>query len=82
MKQKDITLIVVIIILSAAVSLVLSNFLIGSPKKRQDKVEVVDRIDTDFQQPSEKYFNKNSIDPTKIIKIGDNPNLTPFKDKN
>lgn len=82
MKQKDVALIVVIVILSGVISLVFTSLFIGSPKKRQAKVEVVDKIQTDFQQPESKYFNPNSIDPTKLIKIGDTPNPTPFKAKN
>lgn len=82
MKQKDLALVVVVIILSGATSLILSNLLISSPKKRQTQVEVVDKIQTDFEQPDSKYFNPNSIDPTKTIQIGDNNNPSPFKAKN
>ncbi|HSX23673.1 MAG TPA: hypothetical protein VLE74_01085 [Candidatus Saccharimonadales bacterium] len=79
MKQKDIALIVIVVILSGAVSLVVSNFLFSSPKNRQEKVEVVEPIGADFKQPDKKYFNAHSIDPTQIIKIGDNNNNQPFK---
>lgn len=82
MKQKDFALVAVIIILSAVISVVVSNIFLGSSKKRQQKVEVVDQIQTDFEQPDPKYFNENAIDPTKLITIGENPNNTPFKDNN
>jgi hypothetical protein len=78
MKQKDIALIIVIIFLSAVVSLVLSNLLISNPKNRQTKVEVVEKITTDFTPPDAKYFNGSSVNPTKLIRIGDNSNPTPF----
>ncbi|HSX44375.1 MAG TPA: hypothetical protein VLF87_00495 [Patescibacteria group bacterium] len=78
MKQKDIALIIVVIAISGALSLVASRMLITSPKNRQEKVEVVEPISADFKQPDNKYFNTNSIDPTQIIKIGDNNNNKPF----
>ncbi len=78
MKQKDIMLIVVVIVVSAVMSVVLSNVLITAPKHRQEQVEVVDPITADFPQLDKKYFNDKSIDPTQLIKIGDNSNKQPF----
>lgn len=78
MKQKDILLIVVIVVISAVVSVALSNVLISSPKNRQQKVEVVDAISPDFAQPDTKYFNSSSIDPTQLIQIGGTSNPQPF----
>ena len=78
MKQKDIMLIAIIIIVSAVISIVLSNMLISSPKNRQQKVEVVAPITPDFNQPDTKYFNSNAIDPTQLIQIGGSSNSQPF----
>lgn len=78
MKQKDITLILVVVVISGAISLVVSNKLFSSPASRQEKVDVVEPIIADFKTPSEKYFNKNSIDPTQNIIIGQNNNNQPF----
>lgn len=78
MKQKDITLIVVIVIVSGFFSLIISNIFISSSKNRSAKVEIVDPIDDEFPQPDRKYFNKDSIDPTKNIRIGDDANNDPF----
>lgn len=79
MKQKDIMLIIVVVFISGIGSLMLSNKLISSPKNRQEQVEVVEPITADLTQPDRKYFNANSIDPTQIIRIGDNNNNQPFK---
>jgi len=79
MKQKDIFTIVVIVIVSAVFSFVLSNFLISTPKNRQQKVEVVDPIGSEFIRPDTKYFNDQSINPTQKIQIGDSTNTKPFK---
>ena len=78
MKKKDIMLITVIVIVSGFISLIISNLFISSSKNRSTKVEVVDRIDAEFNQPDKRYFNSRSIDPTKNIRIGDNVNPDPF----
>lgn len=80
MKQKDIFLIVVIMIISAVFSAVLSSIFFAPPKKDQ-KVETVDRLSAVFAPPDSKYFNDKSINPTQLIKIGDSTNTTPFSDK-
>ena len=80
MKQKDILLIVVVVVVSGVFSYTLSNFLVASPKNRNEQVEVVEPISADFNTPKkdDKYFNAQAIDPTLIIKIGDSNNQQPF----
>lgn len=78
MKQKDIALIVVVVIISGLLSFFVGRLLFANPKDKQVKAEVVDAISTVFIQPSSKYFNPNSVNPTQLIRIGDNSNVTPF----
>jgi len=78
MKQKDLTLVIVVIFISAVFSLIISNFLISPPKNRKTQVEVVQKITSDFPEPDKKYFNSQSVDLTKLIQIGDNQNTQPF----
>lgn len=78
MKQKDIFLIVAVVVVSGTLSFVLSKYLITIPQDRQSEVEVVQPISADFAQPDSRYFNANSIDPTKNITIGDSQNQQPF----
>ncbi len=78
MKQKDIFLIVAVVLISGVLSFFVSKTLFASPKNRQTKVEVVQKISPDFQKPNTKYFNSNAIDPTQSITIGDNQNPKPF----
>lgn len=78
MKQKDILLIIVVVIVSGGLSLMVSNFLFKTPKVQETKVEVVQPITADFAQPDKRYFNTQSIDPTKNISIGENQNPAPF----
>jgi len=78
MKRKDIGLILVIAIISAVLSIILSNILIVTPKNRQQKVEVVKPIMSDFQKLPGKYFNDKALDPTQLIRIGQDKNDKPF----
>ena len=78
MKKKDLTLIIVVTIISAVFSIVISSVFISSPKTRITKVEVVQPITSAFPLPDKKYFNTNSIDPTQLITIGNNTNNQPF----
>jgi hypothetical protein len=78
MKQKDVALVIMVVGIAAFVSFFASGLLFQSGDKREQKAEVVDVITTDFQPPSDKYFNEDSIDPTQLIKIGGNNNENPF----
>ena len=78
MKNKDIALIVVIIFISALISFFISKSIFASPKNRQQKVEVVQTITSDFPQTDSHYFNSSSFDPTKPISVGQNANQNPF----
>lgn len=79
MKTKDIGLIAVIAIISGALSIVASNFLIPSADKEQ-KVETVGAINSEFQRPPKEYFNQDSVNPTREITIGEDPNSKPFQE--
>jgi len=82
MKQKDIALIVVVVVISGTISFFISKMLFSVPKSRQSKVEVVQAITSDFPTPDARYFNANSVDPTKNITIGDSQNSQPFNSQN
>lgn len=78
MKQKDLILIVIIIAVSTIVSFVLSGMLISPPSSRQQDVEKVEAITTEFPLPDKRFFNKDSNNPTKLIQIGDSTKPVPF----
>lgn len=78
MKQKDLMLIVFIVGFSAIVSYFISSAVISSPKNRQQKVEVVEKIESDFPALDSKYFNSSAINPTQTIEIQNNSNTKPF----
>lgn len=79
MKQKDIALVAVMVFISVIVALVLSRILFSTPQNREQTAEVVDVITAEFPEPSSKYFNVDSVNPTQQIQIGGgNPNPNPF----
>lgn len=79
MKKKDITLLIVIVLISAVFSYFISGFFIGSPDTEPQRAEVVEAITNDFTSPSNQFFNEESINPTQLIRIGDDEgNVTPF----
>lgn len=78
MKQKDIALILVIVFASAIISLFVSKAIFTSPKNRQQQVDVVQPITSNFPQPDTHYFNSSAFDPTQSITISQNANPNPF----
>ena len=81
MKQKDIALIILIVGIAGIISFFVSKQLFAPPKNRQQPVEVVQPISTDFPKPDSRYFNNKSFDPTQTITIGGNANPDPFSSK-
>lgn len=79
MKQKDLAMILLIVFISAIFSYFISKALITPPKNRQQKVEVVQAISSNFNDLDSKYYNAQAFDPTKIIVIGQTNNTDPFK---
>ena len=79
MKQKDIIVLIVVVIVSGVSSYFLANLLFGGEKNYTLKAPIVEPISSTFDTPSEQYFNKNSIDSSKTITIGDSTNTDPFK---
>jgi len=78
MKQKDLVLILVIVFISAIISLFVSKAIFVSPKTRNQQVEVVQPITTSFPAPDTHYYNSSAFDPTQPITIGQNANPDPF----
>lgn len=78
MKQKDIAIIIGVAIVSAIFSYVISSALFGGAEKANLTAPKVEPISADFPQPDPRYFNTNSLNPTKTITIGDSTNTQPF----
>jgi hypothetical protein len=78
MKQKDLLTVVAVIIFSAIVSIVASNYIFAKPSNRQQQVETVGVINSTFTQPNPVYFNSGSIDPTQTLQVKLNNTTQPF----
>ncbi len=78
MKQKDIAMIILIAAISGSISFAASHFLFGGSDNQQQKVAVVDAITTEFNTPDPKFFNSQSINPAKLIEVGNGNNTNPF----
>lgn len=79
MKQKDIAVIIIIVFVTGILSFFISSALFTSPKNLKTEVEVAEPISAEFGQPDKKYFNKDSVNPTQTITIGDGENQQPFQ---
>lgn len=82
MHQKDLTLIVVVVIIAGTFSLIFSG-LVLKPRIVRDKAEVVQAIssnmpDTANDPAYKSFFNPNALNPTQQIKVGDQQNQDPF----
>jgi len=78
MKRDDIILVASTMVVSAIIAAFVSATILSNSKSMNQQVTVVNTISTYFQQPSSKYLNVNSIDPTLLVKIGSNSNTAPF----
>ena len=78
MKKNDIALIVLIVSISLVVSYFVVKALIGNPKSQEVSAEVVEPITADLVTPSNKIFNRDAINPTVVIQIGNPSNQQPF----
>ena len=78
MKKNDIAVIVLIVSISLVVTYFVAKAIIGEPKNSAVKAQVVEPISAELQQPSSKIFNKDAINPTVNIQIGNSANQQPF----
>jgi len=77
MKQKDIVAVMGTVMVSALFAFVIFSKVFGGASKNQT-AEVVDPITSEFNLPSDKVFNNQAVNPTKLIEISPNDNSQPF----
>jgi hypothetical protein len=78
MKKNDIAMIILIASVSAMFAYFIGRTLIGDPESRAVQVKTVEAISTDVERPDATVFNKNAINPTVEINIGNSSNQQPF----
>ena len=78
MKKNDIALIVLIVSISLVISYFIVKGILGNPKNDQTTAEAVEPITPNLVQPSNQIFNRDAINPTVVIQIGNPSNQQPF----
>ncbi|MGI9028064.1 MAG: hypothetical protein ACR2FM_04465 [Candidatus Saccharimonadales bacterium] len=78
MKQKDIALIIIVIFIGGVFSVIMTKTVFVSKGSKQQTAEKVEAISSEFKIPDKEVFNPNAINPTKLIRIGDESNTSPF----
>jgi hypothetical protein len=71
MKRSEIAMIVLVAGLSVIVAYFAANTLIGKPTTQDAKVRTIDSITSTVTEPDTKVFNKEAINPTVEVNIGD-----------
>jgi hypothetical protein len=78
MKKSDIALIILIVSVTATASFFSIKAIFGEPQNAAVQVEKVELISDKIVAPQTTVFNKDAINPTVVIKIGDPSNQQPF----
>lgn len=78
MKKNDIAVIVLIVSISLVVSYFVLKAIVGNPQDKEVTAEVVEPISPGLTPPSSKIFNRDAINPTVVIQIGNPSNQQPF----
>jgi hypothetical protein len=77
-KSKDLTVLVVLVLLSALVSMFISNLFFSNKKSLVTTVEVVKPLNGKFDYLDKPYYAGNPLNPTKNIQITENNNQKPL----
>ena len=78
MKKSDWALIVLIVAIVGVASYFIANALLPAPTKNPQTVPTAEAITSTIAEPSEKIFNKEAINPTVRVTIGDQSDRPPF----
>lgn len=78
MKKNELALIILIVSIAAVATFFAVGAVLPAPEKANIQVESVEPIKSTVVPPSENVFNKNAINPTVKVKIGDQSNQQPF----
>jgi len=79
MKRKDVGVLIVVAVVSAFLSIIISGLLLSTPEDRHQSVETVEVISTNFDRPDSTYYNDKSVNPAQVIQVGQDPNSKPFE---
>jgi len=77
-KSKDVAMLAIFVGISGLASFFFSNFLFSNKKVLTTRVEVVEKISSDFSYEDKSYFKNNPLNPTKDITVSSNDNQKPL----
>lgn len=82
MRRREIILISSAALIAAVIALIVSSLVFNAPSSRT-KVPVVERINPNFPDVKNdpaysSFLNRNALDPTQPIQIGNTKNTSPF----
>ncbi len=79
MKKQDLLTMIVVGIVSLMFSVLLSGRLLNGGSDKKQETEKITPISSEFPQLSSNYYNDTSVNPTKLIQIGQGENTKPFE---
>jgi len=71
MKNTDVALVVMIAVVSVAVSYFLGNAILGDPNNRVVYVDYMDSISDTVEEPDIETYNNSALNPTVEVYVGD-----------
>lgn len=71
MRKQDIAMIILIAGVSILISYFVMQAIFGNPSEKSAKVQTMTEISKDIVQPSSEIFNKNALNPTVKITVGE-----------
>ncbi|HET6746562.1 MAG TPA: hypothetical protein VFH06_00470 [Candidatus Saccharimonadales bacterium] len=72
MKKSDIAMIILIASVSVLIAYFVAKAIIGDVGSQTAKVKTTDKITTNIDEPDPTVFNKDAINPTVEVIIGNN----------
>ena len=71
MKRSEIALIVLVAGMSVIIAYFAANALLGKPSAKDKQVRTITQISSKVEKPDTAIFNKDAINPTVEVSIGD-----------
>lgn len=83
-KRQNLVILIVVGLIAAMISIVISGAIFGTPDRNPIKVPVVDKISPTFPDVQHdsaytSFLNDKALDPTQLIQIGNSNNTAPFQ---
>lgn len=78
MKKNEIAILILIVSVVVVATYLVLNAVVGKASAQPVSVEKAEAFSSELILPSDKIFNKDAINPTVKVKIGDQSGQQPF----